>query len=39
MTNVLFEVLTKAALLIAGIGAFLWWANAGFPFVTITRNR
>lgn len=39
METVVFEVLTKAALLIAGIVAFILWANAGFPFYTVTLRK
>jgi hypothetical protein len=38
MQAVIFEVLTKAVLLMVGIGAFIVWANAGFPLWTITRR-
>lgn len=34
----IFTVLTDCALLLGSIVAFIVWANAGFPFVTITRR-
>jgi hypothetical protein len=38
MEAVLFEVVTKAGLLLAGIVALAAWWNAGFPYVTISRK-
>lgn len=38
MEATIFEVLTKCLLTLGGIVAFLVWANAGFPFYTITRR-
>ena len=38
MEAIVFEVVTKAGLLLAGIGGFVWWLNAGCPFYTITRK-
>lgn len=39
MESVVFEVVTKAGLLIAGIVGFIAWANAGFPFYTISLRK
>lgn len=38
MESVIFEVMTKAGLLLAGIVAVVCWFNAGCPFVTISRK-
>lgn len=38
MENVVFEVVTKAGLLIAGIVGLAVWVNAGCPVYTITRK-
>lgn len=38
MESVVFEVVTKASLLIAGIIGMIVWYNAGCPFVTISRK-
>ena len=38
MQNVIFEVATKAGLLLVGISFLVWWLNAGMPFVTISRK-
>lgn len=39
METVVFEVLTKAALLMGAIVAFIVWANAGFPFYTVSLRK
>jgi len=38
MEAVVFEVVTKAFFLLAGLAGFAWWLNAGMPFVTISRK-
>lgn len=38
MQSVVFEVVTKASLLLVGLGLLAWWYNAGMPFYTITRK-
>jgi hypothetical protein len=38
MESVIFEVVTKAGMLLIGLSAFAWWLNAGMPFVTISRK-
>jgi hypothetical protein len=38
MQSVVFEVVTKAGLLLFVLGCLVWWLNAGMPFVTITRK-
>lgn len=38
METVIFEVVTKAGMLLVGLSAFAWWLNAGMPFVTISRK-
>ena len=35
---IVFEVVTKAGLLLAGIVGLICWVNAGCPFVTISRK-
>ena len=38
MESVVFEVVTKASLLLLGLGGLAWWYNAGMPFVTIAKK-
>lgn len=38
METIIFEVVTKAGMLLAGIVALAVWYNAGMPFVTISRK-
>lgn len=39
MEAIVFEVVVKASFLLAGIGGFIAWANAGFPFYTVTLRK
>ncbi len=38
MESIIFEVITKGTLLLAGCAGFILWANAGFPTVTFTTK-